>query len=297
MASDSHTRAAGSAARKRGRHHLTLATIRRLIRSGWLVFRSMLSAVMATPPTVRIVLGLVLILLVWLTGNWVYHAIHKPSEVFFPLDGTLAKSPRATWREYGSLFRDHSTAVMTPELLASLAQVEGAGNPVARTYWRLRPTWNPLEIYQPASSAVGMYQITDGTFDEAKRYCIHDHVVIADGPWHDVRSCWFNSLYFRVLPSHAIELTSALLDRGVASAIGGRRTAATLQQKQDLAAIIHLCGAGAGHAYAARGFRLLPRQHCGDHDVGAYLAQVRAMKRQFARLAVGDSPSPVLKSR
>ena len=25
---------------------------------------------------------------------------------------------------------------MTPELLAALAQVEGSGNPVARTYWR-----------------------------------------------------------------------------------------------------------------------------------------------------------------
>jgi hypothetical protein len=143
-----------------------------------------------------------------------------------------------------------------------------------------------------------MYQITDGTFDEAKRYCIHDHVVVSDGPWHDVRSCWFNSLYFRVLPSHAIELTAALLDRGVAGAIGGRRTVpATLQRKQDLAALIHLCGAGAGHAYAARGFRLLPRQRCGDHDVGDYLARVNAMKRQFARLAIIDSPSPILSSR
>ena len=257
----------------------------------------MLSAVMATPPVVRVILGIAFILILWLTGNWVYHAIHKPSEVFFPLDGALAKSPRATWREYGFLFREHSTAVIAPELLAALAQVEGAGNPVARTYWRWRLTSNPLELYQPASSAVGMYQITDGTFAEAKRYCIHDHVVVTEGPWHNLRSCWFNSLYVRVLPSHAIELTSALLDRQVASTIGGRRTAATLQHKQDLAAIIHLCGAGAGQAYAARGFRLLPRQKCGDHDVGAYLARVNAMKRQFARLAVIDSPSPVLKSR
>ena len=57
---------------------------------------------------------------------------------------------------------------MTPELLAALAQVEGAGNPVARTYWRWRLSWNPLELYRPASSAVGMYQITDATFQEAK---------------------------------------------------------------------------------------------------------------------------------
>jgi hypothetical protein len=49
--------------------------------------------------------------------------------------------------------------------------------------------------------------------------------------------------------------------------------------------VIHLCGAGAGDAYAARGFRLTARQQCGDHDVGHYLAQVNALKRQFARLA------------
>src|SRR6267142_211412 len=47
------------------------------------------------------------------------------------------------------------------ELLAALAQVESAGNPVARTYWRWRLSWNPLAIYQPASSAVGTYQMTD----------------------------------------------------------------------------------------------------------------------------------------
>jgi Transglycosylase SLT domain len=237
-------------------------------------------------PAVRILAGAVILLFVWLTVNWVYQAINKPTEVFFPLDDTLDKNPRETWRQYGSFFREHATSVITPELLAALAQVEGGGNPVARTYWRWRLTWNPLELYQPASSAVGMYQITDATFQDARRYCIHDHVVVEDGPWHDLRSCWFNSLYTRVVPSHAIELTAALLDRGVASALSPRRiAAATLQRKQDVAAVIHLCGAGAGSAYAARGFRLTPRQRCGDHDVKAYLARVNAMKRQFAQLA------------
>ena len=131
-----------------------------------------------------------------------------------------------------------------------------------------------------------MYQITDGTFHEAKRYCIHDHKVVEDGPWHDVKSCWFNAFYMRVVPSHAIELTATLLDRGVESAMGHRRiAAATLQKKQDLAVVIHLCGAGAGHAYATRGFRLTRKQRCGDHEVRDYLVRVNGMKRQFARLA------------
>src|SRR5574338_755541 len=220
--------------------------------------RRVLHAWWFAPPSVRLLAGISLILATWLVVNWVYQTIRKPTELFFPVSGSLVKTPQETWRQYGSLFSRHSTAVITPEFLAALAQIEGSGNPVARTYWRARLTWNPLELYRPASSAVGMFQLTDGTFKQAKRYCVHDHRVVEDGPWHDMKSCWFNSLYTRVLPSHAIELTAAQLDRGVAGALGHRRIAsATLQRKQDLAAVIHLCGAAAGNAYAARGFRLI----------------------------------------
>ncbi len=238
------------------------------------------------PLAAQILVGAFVILAGWSTANVVYQVIRKPTELFFPVSGGLAKPPPETWQRYGSLFRKHSTAVITPELLAAIAQVEGGGNPVARTYWRWRLTWNPFEMYQPASSAVGMYQITDATFRKAKRYCIHDHRVVEEGPWHDVESCWFNFLYTRVLPSHAIELTAAVLDRGVVRVIGRHRlSAATLRQKQDLAAVIHLCGAGAGDAYARSGFQPTAQQQCGDHDLSSYLAQVNAMKRQFARLA------------
>src|SRR6266508_2599628 len=241
---------------------------------------------LALPLAVRVLVLAVVILLVWSAVNWTYQVLRKPTELFFPVSGALWKTPPETWRQYGSLFRGHSTAVMTPELLAALAQVEGAGNPVARTYWRWRPTHYPLELYQPASSAVGMYQIIDPTFREARRYCIHDHVVVEDGAWHEWRSCWFNSLYTRIVPSHAVEMTAALLDRSVTSTMARQRIAgATLQQKQDLAAVIHLCGAGPGDAYARCGFRLTAVQRCGDHDLSRYLAQVNAMKRQFVRLA------------
>jgi hypothetical protein len=219
-------------------------------------------------------------------ANWVFQAVRKPSEVFFPLDGALAKTPAQTWSEYGPLFREHSTAVMTPELLAALAQLEGAGNPVARTYWRWRVAWNPTEVYRPASSAVGMYQITDARFAEAKRYCIRDHIPVEDGAWHDLRSCWFNAFYFRVLPGHAVEMTSAYLDRRVAQLLAQLRIGgATLQQKQDLAGVIHLCGASVAEAYARRGFRPGARERCGEHDLRAYLARLNALKRNFSLLS------------
>ncbi|MFZ5861222.1 MAG: lytic transglycosylase domain-containing protein [Nitrospirota bacterium] len=240
--------------------------------------------------TVRFLFAVVVLVVTWSAANWIYQTVRKPTELFFPVSDALAKSPPETWDRYGPLFRAHSTAVITPDFLAALAQVEGAGNPVARTYWRWRVTKDPFELYQPASSAVGMYQITDGTFREARRYCIHDHVVVEDAPLEGARLCWFNNLYTRVLPSHAIEMTAAMLDRGVARVMERRRiAAATLRQKQDLAAVIHLCGAGAGDGYAARGFRVTAGQRCGDHDIRAYLAQVNGLQRRFARLAVADS--------
>ena len=222
---------------------------------------------------------------IWFGLNWIYQVVRKPSELFFPVSGVLYKLPDETWDTYESVFRKHSTATITPAFLAALAQIEASGNPIARTYWRWSLTDSPFDLYRPASSAVGMYQITDGTFAEARRYCIHDHVVVEDGPWHDVHSCWFNSLYTRVIASHSVELTSAYLDQRVARALANARIArATLRQKEDLAAVIHLCGAGAGERYARRGLRLIARQRCGDHDVRAYVNRVQGMKTVFLRL-------------
>ena len=206
-------------------------------------------------------------LILWLAVNWVYQVVRKPSELFFPVSGTLNKTPTETWRQYSPLFQKYSTNVISPELLAALAQVEGSGNPVVRTYWRWTFNTKPFEVYRPASSAVGMYQITDGTFAEARRYCIRDHAVAEDGPWDDWKSCWFNRLYTRVIPSHAVELTAAYLDRSVANILARHHLKfATLERKQELAAVIHLCGTGAGDTYVRRGLRLTEGERCGDHD-------------------------------
>jgi hypothetical protein len=237
------------------------------------------------PRPAKIIMGVLIILILWLISNWIYQVVRKPSELFFPVSGTLNKSPAETWQQYASIFRKYSTSVMTPDLLAAIAQVEGSGNPVARTYWRWSWSSQPFEVYRPASSAVGMYQITDGNFAEARRHCIHDHVVVDDGPWNNWQSCWFNSLYARVIPSHAVELTSAYLDRSVANILERHRIgAATLQHKQMLAAVIHLCGAGAGDEFAKRGFRLIEGQRCGDHQVHTYLERIGAMTAVFERL-------------
>ena len=184
-----------------------------------------------------------MVLALWSAVNWIYQVIRKPSELFFPVSGTLFKTPSETWDSYAPIFRRHSTKAITPELLAALAQQEGAGNPVARTYWRWSWRVRPFEIYRPASSSVGMYQMTDGTFAEAKNYCIHDHTLAQAGAWNDWQSCWLNGLYFRVIPSHAVELTAAYLDLHVAGALARHRIAtASMREKEHLAAVIALYG-------------------------------------------------------
>jgi hypothetical protein len=238
-------------------------------------------ALAATPRTVRIVAVAAIILAAFSLANLVYHVIFKPTELFYFVGNRLDKEPAETWRQYGPLFRTYSTGTIAPELLAALAQVESTGNPVTRTYWRWQFAWNPFAVYQPASSAVGLFQMTDGAYAEAKRYCIHKNVVVDD--------CWFNSLYIRAVPSHAVELASIYLDRQVVAVLARVPDASpSPQQKQDLAAFIHLCGAGPASAFARRGFQMMAGERCGDHLVAAYVAKVNAMKRQFLSLAGKD---------
>src|SRR5215472_3440184 len=136
--------------------------------------------VYAAPAAIRI-LGIAAIAFLGLFAtNLVYHVLCKPTEMFAFISNEFNKAPAETWRQYGRLFREYSTAAISPELLAALAQVEGAGNPLARTYWRWQLSWNPLALYQPASSGVGMFQLTDAAFPEARQFCIRNHIVSQD---------------------------------------------------------------------------------------------------------------------
>jgi hypothetical protein len=234
---------------------------------------------LARVPLIALIAGVVAILLVTFTlTNLLYHVIHKPTELFFFVGHKLDKEPAETWRQYGPLFRTYSTHSITAELLAALAQVESSGNPVDRTYWRWRFSFNPFAIYQPASSAVGLFQMTDPAYAEVARFCIQANAVTDTG-------CGFGP-YIRALPSHAVELASVYLDRNVAAVLArAGDVKPDPQQKQDLAAFIHLCGGGPATAYARRHFQMMAGERCGDHLVAAYVSRVNAMKRQFLRLA------------
>jgi hypothetical protein len=230
------------------------------------------------PLAIRIAGVIAITLAAFVPANLIYHVIHKPTELLFFVGHKLDKEPAETWRQYGTLFRTYSTRSIVPELLAALAQIESSGNPVDRTYWRWRFSFNPFAIYQPASSAVGLFQMTDPAYSEAAQFCIRANKVGNVG-------CGFGP-YIRAIPAHAVELASIYLDRNVDAVLirAGKATANPLQ-KQDLAAFIHLCGGRPATAYARRDFQMIASERCGDHLVARYISKVNAMKRQFLRLA------------
>jgi hypothetical protein len=217
--------------------------------------------------------------------NCAYQVFRKPGELLAPISASFSKNAHSTWKTYGALFERHSTSVLSAEFLAALAHVESSGNPIASPDWRWQWTWNPLEIYRPASSALGMFQITDARFDEAQKYCIRDHQVLIEGPRHDPRSCWFNGFYLRTIPSHASEMTAAYLHQSVAKLLALHKPKKVKPvQKERLAAVVHLCGLSRGESFVKRGFRIAAGERCGTHDLARYIEQIERMKKTFARL-------------
>jgi hypothetical protein len=262
------------------------ARTRRVRRLGAALSRRWWRRLRQSPPLLRTAVALLAVGLLALGVNALYQVVRKPTELFFPVSGVLYKDPRETWRDYAPLFRRYATRNVSAELLAALAQVEGSGNPLVRTYWRWSWARRPFELYRPASSAVGMYQITDGTFEEARHYCIHAHELAREGRWNDWHACWFNRLYWRVVPADAVELTAAYLDLKVGEILARERVRGVSSgQLRHVAATVHLCGAGAAAAYVRAGFRFSEAQRCGVHDPRVYLRRVDAMQEEFARLA------------
>jgi hypothetical protein len=251
------------------------ATLRRLARAvRW-----------ARRPWLRRATWAVLAAAVLLAANAVYQIARKPTELLALVAPSSRKLPHRTWAEYGPLFEAYATTVVDAPLLAALAQVESGGDPLASPAWRWRWRSNPLEVYAPPSSAVGLLQITRGNLEDARRLCLESAARAAERPR---RGCGTFGAYFRVVPSHAVELTAGWLDASVTAAVlRARRRQASPEALRQLAAVIHLCGRERGVAFAQRGFWVLPGERCGQHDLALYLARVGAQRSAFVRIRDG----------
>ena len=124
----------------------------------------------------------------------------------------------------------------------------GTGNPVARTYWRWRATPEPFEVYRPASSAVGMYQITDGTFAEASAIASTTTSSSRMGPVARPAVV----LVQRPLSASCLATRSSSPPHTSTPVAGHARAPADPPQPSHRGRtsprVIHLCGAGAGDA-------------------------------------------------
>jgi hypothetical protein len=269
-------RAARNAPRRRG----TTGTPRPRKRPAWSLAR--VGPRLARLPRVAWAL---IALVLFLCVNYAVQVARKPTELLGLVFSPAPLTPAETWARYAADVRESATAVVRPELLAALIQVESSGDPLARTYWRWSWTLDPFRVWAPASSAVGLLQMTDANFAEARHYCVRDHRVLRDdGPvW---ARCWWSGLYFRTVPRHAIEMTAALLHVEVTEALGRQRLAALgAAQRDALAATAHLCGKARAAALVQNGLRPRSGERCGDHELRGYLERVRGLTATFERMA------------
>lgn len=217
----------------------------------------------------------------FLAINFAVQILRKPTEAL-GLVPTTKKTPFQTWQSYRDEFRSSSTPVITADFLAAIAQVESSGDPVAQPKWVFRWTADVFRIYAPQSSAVGLMQITEGNFVEAKNYCVRDGKVETN--------CWLNNLYARFLPSHSIEMAAGFMHVQVEKFLAMHRLSSVKRENQQrLAALIHLCGKGRAPEFIKNRFRVSSSfQRCGSHDPREYLGKVAMYQRQFLRMLASE---------
>lgn len=217
----------------------------------------------------------------FLVINFAVQILRKPTEALGVVP-TTAKTPYQTWQSYREEFVSSSTLIITADFLAAIAQTESAGDPVAQPPWVFRWTTDLFKVYGPQSSAVGLMQITEGNYQEAKNYCIREGQVST--------SCWFNWVYARFLPSHSIEMAAAYMHVQVERLVGASKISTVpVENLQRLAAIVHLCGKNRAPEFLRSNYRITRAfAPCGTHDPATYLKKVATFKRQFARMLASE---------
>jgi hypothetical protein len=236
----------------------------------------------------RLVRGAVVAVGVFFAVNFLVQIARKPAEALGMLGLGRSRSVAETWRVFSRDFQRHATEITTPTFLAAMAQVESSGNPLATPRWRFRWSGSIWRWFAPESTSVGLFLLTDGGFERAKKFCIKKGQAARDGPWNDWGSCWFNWAYLRISASHSIEMTSAYLHHEVTTSLAGRK--ASLANQRRLAAVIHLCGPGKARPFIRSGFDLASLGHCGRHNVRGYVEKIERYERQLRSVVAMSAP-------
>ena len=213
------------------------------------------------------------------TTNFTVQIYRKPSEIlnFLPLG--KAKTLEQTWSAYQKYFRRYSVDFITPIYLASLAHVESSGNPLATPKWRMRLHDDWSKLYAPESTAVGLFQFTNATYEEAKKYCVRSGRIIRDGRWDDFNSCWFNWAYLRISAADSIQMAAALLYTDTLDVLQSLAPKISAQRKREVSSVIHLCGKTKGIEFVQKKFNLRALRNCGDYSPLTYVQKVSQNER------------------
>ncbi|MCB0348754.1 MAG: hypothetical protein KDD37_07955 [Bdellovibrionales bacterium] len=213
--------------------------------------------------------------------NIILGVIRKPAHLLNPISKLFYKVPSQTWNSYKDVFSSYETDILDAHFLAALAQTESSGNPIATAYWQFSFKQDILSIFQPASSSIGLYQMTYDTFEDAKRFCFLNGEVRADDNRANLKICWKNNFRFRFLVSDSVSLTSARLHYYTQKVLKKYKGAVSKLKQQQLAAIIQLCGPNRASSFIRNGFSVKSMGLCGSHSVPAYVARVFKYKKIF----------------
>ncbi len=216
--------------------------------------------------------------------NVLIGVVRKPAHLLNPISKFFYKVPSQTWQSYKTEFKQYETDIIDASFLAALAQTESSGNPIATAYWHFSFKQDILSIFQPASSSIGLYQMTLDTFKDAKRFCFSEDGIDVDQNRSNLKACWRNNFRFRFSAADSIQLTSARLDYYTKTAISNYKKTLSKTTKQQLAAIIQLCGPGRAKDFINGGFSTKRMRPCGSHSVSNYVSRVFKYKKVFASL-------------
>tara|TARA_B100001248_G_C27399354_1_gene468667 strand:+ start:367 stop:1038 length:672 start_codon:yes stop_codon:yes gene_type:complete len=204
-------------------------------------------------------------------ANIGYAIYEKPWQILHPISKQFKKVPYHTWQEYQADFQKYASPQLSASFLAALAQSESAGNPWATVYWQVNLSREIYRIFHPASSALGLYQITQGTMKEMKKYCWENGKAIRG-------NCFWNRFRMRLSSYDSIYLTSAYLNYWV-------NRFPEYRNKEKMAALIHLCGIEKVRRHMHRYGKVSKIQRCGSHRIKNYLSRIRSYQSKMQQLA------------
>ena len=230
------------------------------------------------PRAIRIAVAIAVLLPLLALTNLVYHVIRKPTELFFFVGHRLDKEPAETWRQYGRCSAPIPPARSRPNIGRA-----GAGR----------------EFRQPGGShllalAMELQSVRDTSPPPRPSACSRCWMRPPPRPRGSVSGATRSPIPVAASPVFMSARSLAMPPNWrpciwIATWHGFWPARATSRparsERQDLAAFIHLCGAGPATAFARRNFRMIAGERCGDHLVAAYVLRVNAMKREFVRLA------------